>query len=35
MPVRPLLPVVELTDEQIEEERLRLAAGGCCGEPSK
>jgi hypothetical protein len=30
MPVRPPLPVVPLTDEQIEEERRRLAAGGCC-----
>lgn len=31
--LRPPLPVVELSDEQIEEERRRLAAGGCCGEP--
>lgn len=32
--VRPPLPIVELTDEEVEEERRRLAAGGCCGEPA-
>lgn len=35
LPERPALPVAEFTDEEIEEERRRLAAGGCCGEPSK
>jgi hypothetical protein len=32
---RPPLPVIELTDEEVEEERRRLKAGGCCGSPSK
>lgn len=25
---------VEFTDEEIEEEKRRLAAGGCCGTPA-
>lgn len=32
---RSSLPVVELTDEEVEEERRRLKAGGCCGTPSE
>lgn len=30
----PPMPIVELTDEQVEQERQRVAAGGCCGSPA-
>jgi len=32
---RTPLPVVELTDQEVEEEQRRLKAGGCCGSPSQ